>query len=58
MVKLILTTNNTTWGNLVRLDNRMQKIENSGTILNERAYDIVCMKKIIKGLLLCVKKLN
>lgn len=44
--------------NLVSLDNRMQKIENSGTILNERAYDIMCMKKIKKGLLVCAKKLN
>ena len=35
----VLITNNITWGNLVSLDNRMQKIENSGTILNERAYD-------------------
>lgn len=46
------------WGNLVSLDNRMQKIGISGTIPNERAYDIVCMKKIIKGLLVCVKRLN
>ena len=46
------------WVNLVSLDNRMQKIENSGTILNERAYDYNVHEKIIKGLLVCAKKLN
>lgn len=49
MVHHVLIINNTTWVNLVSLDNRMQKIENSGTILNERAYDYGVYEKNYKG---------